>query len=199
MLCPCRACHPNPSTSDVIMGRLDPITGQRATSRLIVCQHCGLKRCPHAANHRNDCTASNATGQRGSHDGLIDWPTPVHPGAVVPGDNALLEAELDWDLDPALNDKPGPPAPLLSPLLTSDVRLGAPAEPAIKFPAADPRPHVRNAKGEYVPLDDLIAQIDRKRRLFARGVIAIWTAFVLLLLNQGLIAFWPWIGPALGW
>lgn len=32
----------------------------------IVCADCGNKRCPHANDHRNDCTRSNATGQPGS-------------------------------------------------------------------------------------------------------------------------------------
>ena len=33
---------------------------------LIVCPLCGNKRCPHANDHRNDCTNSNDTGQAGS-------------------------------------------------------------------------------------------------------------------------------------
>lgn len=31
-----------------------------------LCQTCGNKRCPHAANHINECTHSNAPGQPGS-------------------------------------------------------------------------------------------------------------------------------------
>lgn len=34
--------------------------------RMIVCQICGNKRCPHSTNHRNDCTGSNDNGQPGS-------------------------------------------------------------------------------------------------------------------------------------
>jgi len=34
--------------------------------RMIVCATCGNKRCPHATDHRNTCTNSNATGQAGS-------------------------------------------------------------------------------------------------------------------------------------
>ncbi len=33
---------------------------------MILCPICGNKRCPHANNHRNECTHSNATGQKGS-------------------------------------------------------------------------------------------------------------------------------------
>ncbi|MFB4584463.1 hypothetical protein ACE3JG_18250 [Enterobacter hormaechei subsp. oharae] len=35
-------------------------------SRLVVCPECGNKRCPHANDHRNACTASNEPGQDGS-------------------------------------------------------------------------------------------------------------------------------------
>ena len=35
-------------------------------SRMILCQVCGNKRCPHATDHRHACTGSNAPGQRGS-------------------------------------------------------------------------------------------------------------------------------------
>lgn len=33
---------------------------------MIVCPICGNKRCPHATDHRNKCTNSNAPGQPGS-------------------------------------------------------------------------------------------------------------------------------------
>lgn len=42
--------------------RLFPLS----SSRMIVCSKCGNKRCPHANDHRNECTNSNATGQPGS-------------------------------------------------------------------------------------------------------------------------------------
>lgn len=32
----------------------------------IVCSICGNKRCPHATDHRNECTGSNEPGQSGS-------------------------------------------------------------------------------------------------------------------------------------
>lgn len=47
--CGCHTCNP-------ILGRV----------RMILCEVCGNKRCPHATNHRNDCTGSNAPGQPGS-------------------------------------------------------------------------------------------------------------------------------------
>lgn len=33
---------------------------------MIVCGHCGNKRCPHASDHNLECTNSNKLGQRGS-------------------------------------------------------------------------------------------------------------------------------------
>lgn len=36
------------------------------TGRMVVCAICGNKRCPHATNHRHECTHSNAPGQHGS-------------------------------------------------------------------------------------------------------------------------------------
>ena len=34
--------------------------------QMILCQICGNKRCPHANDHNNECTNSNAPGQIGS-------------------------------------------------------------------------------------------------------------------------------------
>lgn len=48
--CWCEACRPN-TFEDM---------------RMILCQSCGNKRCPHATNHLNACTGSNEPGQRGS-------------------------------------------------------------------------------------------------------------------------------------
>jgi len=35
-------------------------------TRMILCEHCGNKRCPHASDHRLPCTGSNDSGQAGS-------------------------------------------------------------------------------------------------------------------------------------
>lgn len=52
--------------------------------RMFLCETCGNKRCPHAADHRHACTNSNKPGQRGSLyenapiftvDGTADRPT----------------------------------------------------------------------------------------------------------------------------
>lgn len=48
--CWCHTCRP------VTMGDM----------RFVVCPECGNKRCPHANDHRNACTGSNAPGQEGS-------------------------------------------------------------------------------------------------------------------------------------
>lgn len=49
-VCWCRTCRP------VTMNDM----------RFVVCPECGNKRCPHANDHRNDCTGSNEPGQIGS-------------------------------------------------------------------------------------------------------------------------------------
>ena len=36
------------------------------SARMIVCDVCGFKRCPHASDHRLACTGSNDSGQIGS-------------------------------------------------------------------------------------------------------------------------------------
>lgn len=44
-----------------IVGFLDP-----RICRMFLCETCGNKRCPHAADHRHACTGSNKPGQKGS-------------------------------------------------------------------------------------------------------------------------------------
>jgi hypothetical protein len=59
--CLCETCVPQ--------GGFEMVDGEfRQTGylRFIVCGICGNKRCPHATNHRNDCTNSNEPGQKGS-------------------------------------------------------------------------------------------------------------------------------------
>lgn len=34
--------------------------------RMVLCETCGNKRCPHATDHRSACTNSNEVGQKGS-------------------------------------------------------------------------------------------------------------------------------------
>jgi hypothetical protein len=36
-------------------------------SQMILCSICGNKRCPHANDHKNECTNSNDVGQLGSY------------------------------------------------------------------------------------------------------------------------------------
>lgn len=43
----------------------DPPEGLWRT-RMILCEVCGNKRCPHANDHRHACTGSNEPGQKGS-------------------------------------------------------------------------------------------------------------------------------------
>jgi hypothetical protein len=37
-----------------------------AMVRMVLCPICGNKRCPHASDHRLECTGSNDPGQKGS-------------------------------------------------------------------------------------------------------------------------------------
>lgn len=56
--CGCRMC---------IRERDESVGGlPREMAQMIVCEVCGNKRCPHANDHRNACTASNEPGQLGS-------------------------------------------------------------------------------------------------------------------------------------
>lgn len=41
-----------------------------SSAKMILCAICGNKRCPHAYNHRNECTNSNEPGQQGTYDHL---------------------------------------------------------------------------------------------------------------------------------
>lgn len=34
--------------------------------KMVLCETCGNKRCPHATDHRLECTRSNEPGQHGS-------------------------------------------------------------------------------------------------------------------------------------
>jgi hypothetical protein len=45
----------------LVFGQVDP-----RMARMFLCETCGNKRCPHAADHRLNCTRSNAPGQPGS-------------------------------------------------------------------------------------------------------------------------------------
>lgn len=61
--CPCHACTQRRTALDP--GTL--ILGQSVEMmRMFLCETCGHKRCPHAADHQNACTASNEPGQPGS-------------------------------------------------------------------------------------------------------------------------------------
>lgn len=61
--CPCHACTKRRTD-------LDPGTMMLGQSvdmmRMFLCETCGNKRCPQAADHRNVCTGSNEPGQPGS-------------------------------------------------------------------------------------------------------------------------------------
>lgn len=54
----------SPVTPDCWCRTCRPVT--MSDMRFVVCPDCGNKRCPHANDHRNDCTGSNDPGQAGS-------------------------------------------------------------------------------------------------------------------------------------
>lgn len=67
MTCRCFACtkalvdrEPLPASAKMF-GTVDP-----RMSRMFLCETCGNKRCPHAADHHHACTRSNRPGQPGS-------------------------------------------------------------------------------------------------------------------------------------
>jgi len=54
------AAEPLP-TDQMMFGVVDP-----RLAIMFLCETCGNKRCPHAADHRHACSGSNAPGQAGS-------------------------------------------------------------------------------------------------------------------------------------
>lgn len=58
-LCGCAAC-------DDFMRKVADLDYLDLPGGMIVCSECGNKRCPHATDHEEDCTGSNAPGQLGS-------------------------------------------------------------------------------------------------------------------------------------
>ena len=63
--CFCHACTHGMDVlivHDMVFGPFDEFMG----FGMIVCDKCGNKRCPHATDHRHECTGSNEPGQDGS-------------------------------------------------------------------------------------------------------------------------------------
>lgn len=54
--CPCFACD-SPTWA---------LVGNIPVARMSLCPTCGNKRCPGAADHRNECSGSNEPGQVGA-------------------------------------------------------------------------------------------------------------------------------------
>lgn len=63
--CDCYACSVAAAKADPVSLAGHPF-GHPLLARMILCETCGNKRCPHAANHRLACTDSNDVGQAGS-------------------------------------------------------------------------------------------------------------------------------------
>ena len=60
--CDCRACLSSRAQVVVIGGMILPAEAFTVP----ICGQCGNKRCPHATDHRNECSGSNEPGQKGS-------------------------------------------------------------------------------------------------------------------------------------
>lgn len=64
---PCHRCikeHKITAGYDTGLSILDTLP--LSSARMILCENCGNKRCPHASDHRLACTGSNDPGQDGS-------------------------------------------------------------------------------------------------------------------------------------
>lgn len=81
--------NPLPAAEMWLGGLVDP-----RMQRMVLCSVCGNKRCPHAADHRNECTGSNEPGQAGSH-----YPAPALQTAervkALEEENARLREALE--------------------------------------------------------------------------------------------------------
>jgi hypothetical protein len=61
--CECTCCLDESGETVEILG----VCVSASSARMVLCATCGNKRCPHAADHRNECTHSNEPGQPGSN------------------------------------------------------------------------------------------------------------------------------------
>ena len=62
----CNRCHHCLDVIDAARKSVDPNDMSSMFRGMILCPECGNKRCPHATDHRLDCTGSNESGQPGS-------------------------------------------------------------------------------------------------------------------------------------
>lgn len=51
--------------------------------RMVLCETCGCKRCPHATDHRQACTNDNSPGQHGSWYGSPPLDMPPTPPPLI--------------------------------------------------------------------------------------------------------------------
>jgi hypothetical protein len=64
--CPCYRCTEEWVIAHPAKDETATTFGDQRLMRMFLCQLCGNKRCPHAADHTLECTGSNAPGQPGS-------------------------------------------------------------------------------------------------------------------------------------
>ena len=62
--CLCRRCQEERDGAKTLFGA--EALWNIGFAGMVTCEICGNKRCPHATDHRNDCTNSNEVGQKGS-------------------------------------------------------------------------------------------------------------------------------------
>lgn len=66
MECSCYRCTKERVEADKDNPKYQSPIGDARMMRFFRCSSCGNKRCPHAADHRLECTGSNEPGQKGS-------------------------------------------------------------------------------------------------------------------------------------
>lgn len=86
---PCHRCIrefkiPNPAAPDLPL----------SSGRMILCEHCGNKRCPHASDHRMACTGSNEPGQVGEAMTFLEAEAEVDQHEVET-DHEVMQMEDD--------------------------------------------------------------------------------------------------------
>jgi hypothetical protein len=74
MSCPCYRCVQAEVAANPLPPELSTPGVDSRLHRMFLCETCGNKRCPHAADHRNACSGSNEPGQRGSLYEDVPWP-----------------------------------------------------------------------------------------------------------------------------
>lgn len=92
----CNRCHTCLDVVDAARRSVDPNDMSSMFRGMVLCVECGNKRCPHATDHRLDCTGSNEVGQPGS---IYTKPLTDHEFIAKFGkDRKDLTGDEWWDM-----------------------------------------------------------------------------------------------------